>query len=295
MSTEQQNLGFSGMMQYLGSLKRSVSHAAAFLLAILRRYWWLILLGSVLCGAWKWYAARNRQPYYDVRMCCTFNDNHQKIFGEMTTRLNQLLQQGSRKEVARLLELPEDKVARIASIEALTLAHGKLEDDFSETHLPFYIDARVYDREIVPELEKSILRYLNNNDLSQRDLVRKRQKWTARIDFYRQQLMKLDSLKESIRLSYAVSNNHTAPVTDNAVADIYRISDSMAFNMEDFNYYLDHYATVSSIYGFAAADYPSTPELKPAVTSFASGGFILSWLLLAGIVLVRQAPGKQNL
>jgi len=293
MSTGQEDLELNEMMRYFSGLKRTAAATGSFVLRTAAKYWLLLTAAVILSAGAGWYKARHQRPYYDVRMSCSFNDNHQKIFGEMLARVNTLLQTGSRKEAAQLLDLSEEEAGRIASLEGKTLTQGKLEDDFSDARLPFYVDARVYDRELIPVLEQHVLKYLNGNDLSSRELAHKRQKWQDRIIFYKTQLLKLDSLKEAMRQSYTIPHGaQWLPEPDAAVVHVYKLSDSLAFQLEDVEYYNSHYETVSKVYGFAAADHPVTPSAGIAAVRYGLAGLLIMWILLILMEASRAIPRK---
>lgn len=294
MDPEQQSLSIGGLLAYARDLKAWVLKVVLFLLLTAKKNILVLLLVAAAAGSFSYYLHRNDKALFDVKMSCIFFDNHQRTYGEMLHQLNQLIQSGATADAAALLGMQEDQISKIATLYGTTMSGGRLEEDFSDVHYAFYVYANVYDRSVTGALEKGILNYLNNNNQSVTDHNKKKMKWQSRVRFYEQQLAKLDSLKEAIRISYLQGQNTTALAQkENSVVDIYKLSDTLSFNMADMQYYADHYESVTKVYGFMPRLYPSAPDKRSGIIKSSLAALIAAWLLLGLLGWIRAEQRKE--
>lgn len=290
MATENYDMSPNEFKQYVLNFFAFVFRCIHFLLAVARKK--MLLLFCVALGAMlSLYFTFNRaNKKYEYRMSCIYNDNQARIFGEMLEQLDLLVQNKSYASLSTILSIPVEKVPSIVSIKGKTLGMGKLEEDYSNNKTPFYIEVELMDTTLVPVLEKQVLSYLNSNELSVRSLYRQHSKWADRIAFYNQQMAKLDSLKDVIRISY-LNGNHNIEMAqqNNSVVDIYKLSDSMSYNLSDFKYYIDHYESVQKVYGFRLITLYSISSIYKKIALYTIFIVIVFWLGFSLLQLIRNS------
>lgn len=291
MSAGNYDMNPNELKAYLKHFGSSLLRTTSFMLGVARRnIIWLVLAGALAAGCSYFFLQRATREY-TFRMSCAYNDNNPKIFGEMLAQIDLLLQNADYQTASLYLEMPLNQVKQLVSVRGKTISMGRLEEDYAGTKAPFYVEAVVQNPGVIPTLEKKILSYLNHNDFSVRSVQRQRAKWQSRVSFYQQQIAKLDSLKEEIRLSYQQSpgSNINLAQQNNSVVDIYKLSDSLSFFLADVQYYLQHYETVQPNYGFRLASMHSFRSVAQKSLLYAIIAVILTWLFLASRTILRKA------
>lgn len=234
---------------YVKNIFRLVEKCFLFSFHIIKRQ--LLLFSIVVLAAFSlsYFTLKQAPETWEAKLCCTYNDNHPRIFGEMIEHLDYLLSKNEYKVVAKILKMKEGEVKKISFIKAKNISAGNLADDYSTNKTPFYIYVGVLDKEVLPLFEQQILAYLNLNPISYKNEIKQKKKWASRILFYEEQLLKLDSLKNAIRTSYVLGNNNIGMnQQNNSVVDIYKQSDSFSFFLADIQYYHQNYKSVDKAY-----------------------------------------------
>lgn len=295
MSNEKFELNLSEMKEYISNVLRFFIHFLKFILLILRKKILVIFpLFLVVLFSLYFLLAQSKNEY-EVKMSCVYNDNHQRIFGEMLQQLDILLKAKEYEKLSVILQMEVNLTKQVKSIQGKTLSLGKLEEDYSKNKEPFYIYSTVYNTSILPELEEKIIQYLNNNALSQRAFQKQKEKWGSRIKFYENQIIKLDSLKEVIKLSYLSNSNRIdLAQQNNSVVDVYKLSDTMSFYLDDFKYYFEHYKTVEKIYGFMPTNIPSAQKVFKKSLVYATIFLVMIWGIFCVIPFARELPNNSE-
>jgi hypothetical protein len=292
MQEDKFDMSAADFKSYVSSVATFLWSSFSFLLKVFRTHVLLILGLTIATACLSFVVLKNKEKVWEERMSCVYSDNYPKVFGEMLQRIDFLLHSKAYSEAAVLLGMDAKQVEKINSIEGKTLALGKLEENYSSNKEPFYIYAEVADRTVLPILEQKIIDYLCQNPLSQKSQQRQKKKWESRIDFYQQQLNKLDSLKEVIRLAYLANNNKIDfAQQSNSVVDIYKLSDSLSFFLADVRFYYHNYSTVERLNGFMPFNQIQSQSIIKHVIILSFCALIGIWLLLA-IRLVAKRTMK---
>lgn len=296
MPQEPYELNSNELAQYMRSFFSFLINGTFFFVSVARRKILILLATFAISFALIFLYFKNGQKVVKYRMSCNYNDNNSRIFGEMLSHLDLMLENKSYRPAAGLLGVSVNDVMKVVSIKGKTVALGRLEEDYSLNRTPFYIDVELLDTSVKVSIENALLNYLNNNELSVRTTARQRAKWNSRALFYQQQLQKLDSLKEVIRQSYLLGSNHIEmSQQNNSVVDIYKLSDSMSFFLADIDYYLKQYKTVEKVYGLTSISNHSNGSGVKKALILSLLCLLVVWLFLAGIVFLKQSSTNQSL
>ncbi len=295
MPQEPYELNSNELAQYMRSFFSFLINGTSFLFSIAKRKIMILLATFAAAFALFFLYFKNNQKLVKYRMSCVYNDNNSRIFGEMLSHLDLMLENKSYASVGALLGISEKDAKEVVSIKGKTVALGRLEEDYSLNKTPFYVDVELLDTVVKASMENGLLNYLNNNELSVRTTARQRAKWNSRANFYQQQLQKLDSLKEVIRQSYLLGSNHIEmSQQNNSVVDIYKLSDSMSFFLADIDYYLKQYKTVEKVYGLTpVSNHSNGSGIKKALI-LSIICLLIVWFFLAGIDFLKQNSIKQS-
>ncbi|MES2478313.1 MAG: hypothetical protein V4561_04460 [Bacteroidota bacterium] len=286
-NTEFNEMNFSELKSYISSLTEFMKRFTFFILNALKRYRFIIVVSTVICISTSYYILNKKQPVWTLRMSCIYNDNHPRVFGEMLSQLNYLIEIGNFKELSTILDLDIDKIKVIKSIEGKNISLGKLDEDYSKNKDPFYIYVTLSDLSLKSLLEERLINYLNNNPYSLKLNIKQKEKWNSRIDFYQKQLLQIDSLKNVIRQSLLLQNTRIdLAQPNNSVVDIFKLSDSMSYFLADYIYYVNNYTSVEKLNGFSIIQSSNRgSHIKSAIliTVFVEC-FLLLGLILFGLI-----------
>ena len=290
MQNDNYDLNVNDFKQYITGIFKFAGTAFRFLISVLLENKLLILAVLLISGGLSYFYLKQNNKVEELRMSCIYSDNQAKVFGEMLQQVDFLLDNQSFDKAAELLKMDRKSIKMLKSVKGKTMSLGKLEEVYSGNKDPFYIYVELSDPGIATVLEEKLINYLNSNILSQKSVKRQKSKWSSRINFYEHQLLKLDSLKDVIRQSYLSDNdNIDLAQKENSVVDIYKLSDSMSFFLNDVRYYYDNYVTVEKVYGFMPVKVTTSKSIIKRAIAISILSVVFVWLLLAVRRTIRSS------
>ncbi|MFI5186234.1 MAG: hypothetical protein ACHQF0_05885 [Chitinophagales bacterium] len=122
---------------------------------------------------------------------------------------NQLLKRNEHKILASILNCREELLNKLISLEGV-----EIQKNYSSTDPNgFYIDARINDNSILPELQEAIVHGLNNTEYVKQKISERQEYLKELINKVTTEINKLDSVKNSIENSIIhESKNFTSPL-----------------------------------------------------------------------------------
>jgi hypothetical protein len=290
----------------LTSIKNSVTDVSLALFAFfsgfsgfLLKYKFIILITTCLGFGFGYLATTIPQKKYTLRLIVNHTDLTKKTYAEMLEQLQNLIQSGSREELASRLKIEAPLATKIASIEAIDMnGEPLLRDTTTTTIAPFIIEASVYDNTISDTLQQRLLEFFNNNPfLKQRKNVQKNV-YELKVLFIDSELRKLDSLKQQYNQFLGASKSN-AMFYNNAFnpAEIYEQSNEYQ-NQRDLlvRWLAQDYESLRLIQGFETVSKPFTFGgklkiiIKFSIIGFAIGCCIgIAWELT---IISKMAKGE---
>ncbi len=175
-------MGFFGAMvtSFIGVIKKQF---LGFLL-------FAIIFGSI-GGVYGWL----KKDIYSSQMTVSYAQLEKKIYGDMLFKLNQLIESKQFSNLAVLLNMTETQVGEIKSIEGINIHNKPLVNDISVEKVPFYIIVDVYNPDILPELQESLVNYISHSDFIFERLKLNERNYKNEIVHMKNQLAYMDSLK----------------------------------------------------------------------------------------------------
>jgi len=142
-------------------------------------------------GVFSWL----KKDIYHSQMTVSYAQLEKKIYGDMLFKLNQLVQNEQYNELSVLLDLPVEQSQDIKSIKGINIHNQELTTDLSVEKVPFYIVVEVYNRDVLDDLENSIVDYLSHSAFVKERLELNARNYKKEIEHLTNQLAYMDSLK----------------------------------------------------------------------------------------------------
>ncbi len=146
---------------------------------------------GIVGGVFSWF----KKDIYHSQMTVSYAQLEKKIYGDMLFKLNQLVQNEQYNELSVLLDLPVEQSQDIKSIKGINIHNQELTTDLSVEKVPFYIVVEVYNRDVLDDLENSIVDYLSHSAFVKERLDLNARNYKKEIEHLTNQLAYMDSLK----------------------------------------------------------------------------------------------------
>jgi len=156
-----------------------------------RNIFFIAIIGGILLGCLG-YSLSPKIYQSKLILHSSYLTNQEEL--EIIDYWNQLLERNERKILAPILNCRDELLNNVISLEGV-----EIQKNYSSTDPNgFYINARVKDNSILPELQTAIIYGLNNTDYVKQKNSEKRENLLELIDKATTEVRKLDSLKNSI-------------------------------------------------------------------------------------------------
>jgi hypothetical protein len=131
---------------------------------------------------------------YVADMTVSYVHYEKKIYADMLAKLDQLVETKSFSTLANELNLPEEQLEQIKSIEGFNIRREPLVGDLSTEKVPFYVEVKVTNVSVLPELEVALVEYMNGTEFIQERLAYMQKKNEEELSFLQKRLASVDSL-----------------------------------------------------------------------------------------------------
>lgn len=271
---EYRMIGREDMQGFLGEFFIFIARIIRFILLSLRRFFIPALIVFLLIASGGFLYWRSHKPVYETEMVCQFNNLSKKVYGDMLLKLDLLIQSQSWHTLAEALQMPEEQVAKITSLQGLNMQGSQLHEDVTSYRDPLYIKVKATDKAVFAPLEKSILDYLNTN--SPYRLLRNEMELAS----INQKIRYLDrnlGLSDTVLLAYS-SFLHNIKLAKNTTAGFSNVSHLLNYKneLEDKRiqnawriHELDQ--SVEILHGFLPPDKPERGRSKILIAGLALG------------------------
>lgn len=261
-----------------------------------------LLLGGLIVGlSIAFIYSSTQKPFYETSMVVEYNKLNPQAYGEIITQLNSLAGAGSYAELSRQLVLPLNVAANVISLESKNLGGDRLSiDTTTRNHQLFKIIARLRNPMVAPQLQTSLVQYINDRPLLKTTSEEQKKIYEEKLRQVESDIRKLDTLKTEFN-RFLASSKVPATVYNDAInpAEIYQQSINLMYQKESIQkaLHIDS-STVSVIDGFKT---PNTPiGLTPfnLFTYLGIGGMLIGFLASLMIQtrkrVVRRNPSPHS-
>ncbi|MCI5058328.1 MAG: hypothetical protein MRY83_19610 [Flavobacteriales bacterium] len=104
----------------------------------------------------------SKNAYY-AQMTISYYELHNKIYGDMISKLNSLVKNKNYTSVSQLLELPIETCLALKKIEAFNVRNEPLFEDLSFNKSPISISIKITDPTLAKDFQNAIIKYLETN------------------------------------------------------------------------------------------------------------------------------------
>ena len=284
------DISLEGIRNYMRSMKLFYFGMLGFLMKSFRENLKVVFIFLIAGAGFAFYEYSQDVPYYEGKASFTYYELHKRIYGEMIEKLKKLAQTRSYKSLAQKLKLSEKEAKNIIDLQALNLAGGPLSEDMSEPKHPFYVWAKLRDGKFADTLLVHLENYMNSNPQAITTVINNTRQMQEKIVYYKAQLQKLDSLKNSFRMQLLRQNSTTPNTTINTFnpIDIYTESEKLFNSTSDLESAVKSYKAVKILDQFVMGDYPISKSLFGLLLKYLAIGLGLGIILSLFLSAVKK-------
>jgi capsular polysaccharide biosynthesis protein len=171
---------------------------------------------------------------------------------------NQLVKRGEYALVSRMLNTPEEVISKVAALNP-----AEIQKDYSSSNPNgYYVDVKVKDNAVLPELQNAIVYGLNNTPYAVKRLAARKEFLQNGINQLTIEANKLDSLRNNIG---AIGHSRENASLLLNVSDMNKDLVDMHEKIENYRNELKFISTVQVLQGFIASGIPVSRSLAVSI------------------------------
>lgn len=284
---EYRMIGKSDISGFLDSFIKFIRNSIRFTILSVRRFALSSIVVFTLIAVAGIYYTVSKPAYYESDMVCVYNHLHKKTYGEMIRKLNTLAQTGSYTTLAKMLDMPVEKVKAVVSMEAQNIAGSPLSEDISQGKFPFYIVVKATNATVYNDLQPALLKYMNSTPYQALRNKLEAKRLTQKIQYAGHSIQQIDSIVSAYPLLLKESANEldTANNVSNMIGLIsYR--DKLVNTMLTDESTVQSMISVELLHGFTPSEHPIQPEKTKTILSFIilAAIFACIWAVLKNLM-----------
>ncbi len=199
--------------------------------------------------------------------------------GSLIKTMDQLIQQGNDKQIARLLELPHETIEKLISMTVAT----ETQENVGELRANiFKIEVTVLDNDILPLLENGIINYLEKNPYVRKRIEIKKGNLEALIKHVHQERLEIDSVRQNLTGSMVAKGDGLNVIMIDP-ANMYAGSIAMFEKELELRRELMLIDNIQVIEGFTVFEKPVTPLFRLLLA-----GPVIGLLLAVLIIMIKE-------
>jgi LPS O-antigen subunit length determinant protein (WzzB/FepE family) len=243
-----------------------------------KNFWMIaVFVGLGIAGGVAYYALTTK--VYESKMIISSKILTESYCQTLFSNANRYIIEGNVQMAAKQLHISESTAAKIVSLEVTALTKAQSAD--SKESERFLITAEVLDREILAELQKGIIAYLESNDFAKIRVEQNKTYFKQMIATVDKEIADMEEFKTRIFkgdfFQNAKGNVMFDPTTVNTkILELTEKKISFQNSLEIAN-------SVELIDGFTQFQKQARPKLSLSVTS----GLVVGLVLAGAILLVR--------
>lgn len=239
---------------------------------VIRNNFWLILLFFVLGTALGFGYYYSSRKVYENKMIVSSKIMTESYSKKLVDNLNQYIREGNRTALASQLGIAEQTALDLAyiKIESPYSNEGEISKEIDRTY--FIITVEVFSQEILPDLQKGLINYFENNEYVKVRVNQNREFLKTVIAKVDQEIKDLEGLKAKIYSGDFFQNSNGAmfdpTVVNTKIIDLTREKIKYQNDLELVN-------SVQLLEGFTRFDKPVKPLLSLSLVAGSSMGILL--------------------
>jgi hypothetical protein len=258
-------ISFSGVKTFLTGILRLLFGILRVIGDSLKRFFWLLILGTVLggCAGWLYHVAFGQK--YKVAMIVEYRALDKVIYRNIVNDLNRMASYGSKQRLAAQLGVPPGLVENVNKLGTADLNGQPLNTDATPAPPVFQIVGELRSPEGADSLGHALIRYINGLPYLQSEIAGQLAIRREQLAYVQKEMGNIDSLKKE---------NVFDP------AAVYRHSYSLDSLRAQIRKYLIHGGqALSPVTEFRAADLPQSAPAWFVVGALAAAGFLLAFVV----------------
>ncbi|MEM6523596.1 MAG: hypothetical protein AAF693_07385 [Bacteroidota bacterium] len=222
-----------------------------------------------------------KSPVYDSSMMLQSDILTEAYSETLTENLKKLIEQGNHILLADKLYIDEDQASQLVDIKVEGVEGASGPEGAVENFI-FLISVETKDNAILEDLQRGIIKFLENNEFVKKRIDAKRSRYNALIDQMKAEGNEMDSLKGLVNKQLMTGESNNLVFLD--PSNIYE--QALRTYKEELSYQeqLTLIESIQLIEGFIAFERPIRPRLSISLAS----GVGLALLLAIGTIFLKE-------
>lgn len=233
------------------------------------------LIFGLLCGLAYFFTS---QPKYESTMVVNSKILTENNATNLLESLQELIDDKYYTLLASQLKIEDSVAEKVYEINVDALNEGEDESETKE-QVFLQIAVTVSDTGILPQLEKGIINFLENNQYANRRVSLKRERFTALITETQEEINQIDSLKNKVDAGLLLQGQGANVVMMEPV-NIYTASIALFEKKQDYIEQLELANSIHLVKGFIAFQKPVSPKLMINVISGMALGVFVAIIII---------------
>lgn len=126
------------------------------------KYWIIPILLFILFSTLFYFQLKKAKTTFNASTSYSYNYLNKKVYGDLLYDIEKLVTNKEYVSISEKLNISIETSKSIISIKALNIVGKPLHEDFSELHVPFYIEVTTNEKTFI-DIQKGISYFLNND------------------------------------------------------------------------------------------------------------------------------------
>jgi|GEM_PF-1625731 len=185
----------------------------SFFWRVLWKHWLLSFSLIAIISGLQIFSLYQKAQSYEMTSTFVYGDLHPKIFGDMIAKVNALINNKEKDQVANLLNLKPSQIDKISSIKVADSRGKSLESNFTMHKEPMIITVKM--KKPIPgdSLQAAINHYLNSNPFSAKRLQMKKRLLEEELVFINTKQATIDSVLKRLYENPGAATTEAGAVT----------------------------------------------------------------------------------
>lgn len=191
-----------------------------FFWGLFKRHLWLYAIVLFLFAFLALSVLYSESQTYQVKTTFVYGDLHPKIFGDMMSKLNNLIKNKSWDKVAGLTHLPVSDAKKISSVKVYNSRGKAFANNYTLAKEPMIIEINLKDSIDEVQLESGIVKYLNDNPFTAERLDLKKRLFQEELEYINTKQKVIDTILVSF-MDQEPKEKSNITIDDSKAGDTY--------------------------------------------------------------------------
>lgn len=173
-----------------------------YVLKSLIKFWYIPLIIGVLFVFGFYTKSKSIEPIFSAKTSYTFNCLNKKVFGDLLYDIEKSVNKSDFIAVSKLLNIPLETARTIKKFKAINIVGSPLNEDFTDSHIPFYIDVEFANTDNLSLIQNGITNFMRNDKFVKNKIHDKLSFKKNKLELINNSIATLDSLRRKVQVEH---------------------------------------------------------------------------------------------